>query len=88
MNRATLKLAGLGLLLLALTIGALRLDLPDATTADWSRRIDTTESRLMKGRIWSSTRATACMRWLGSMTMRRTSPARVRRPCGWMRTER
>jgi hypothetical protein len=35
----------------------------------------------MKGRIWSSTRATACMRWLGSMTMRRTSPARV--PSTW-----
>ena len=49
-------------------------------TPNW-RRIDTTESRLMNGRIWSSTRATACMRWLGSMTMRRTSPARV--PSTW-----
>ena len=40
-------------------------------TPNW-RRIETTESRRMKGRIWSSTRATARMRWLGSMTMRRT----------------
>src|SRR5260370_100 len=43
-------------------------------TPNW-RRIETFESRRMKGRIWSSTRATACTRWLGSVTMRRTLPA-------------
>src|SRR5882672_4223047 len=43
--------------------------------------METCESRRMKGRICSSMRATACMRWLGSMTMRRISPARV--PITW-----
>jgi len=35
----------------------------------------------MNGFICESMRASACMRWLGSMTMRRISPARVPRIC-------